>query len=135
MGQRHQVFLIARVVPHNATQAKHRCIAALHHQWCYGDLPLLATRRLLTLIKQKDNAEIIRAEIQNINGKYGGSKEEPKIPPIPCSCTALLLATSWAIDLDQVDVYATDGSFVSADVGSGDVGEIAYIAVRVSFSH
>jgi hypothetical protein len=95
MGQRHQAFIITRVIPHGGTKPLYRCIAAFHHQWCYGKLPLQATRRLLTLVKQKDNAEIIRAEIQSIHGKYGTIGTKPKIPSVPCPYIALLLAISW----------------------------------------
>lgn len=35
MGQRHQAFIIARVVPHGNTDRKayYRCLGAYHHQW------------------------------------------------------------------------------------------------------
>ncbi|KAF8895917.1 hypothetical protein CPB85DRAFT_206203 [Mucidula mucida] len=72
MGQRHQAFLIAKVVLHGGTKAYYRCIAAWHHQWCYGRLPIDATRRPITLLKQKDNAEIVRDEIVS----YKGSMED-----------------------------------------------------------
>ncbi|KAK0190980.1 hypothetical protein F5146DRAFT_1121358 [Armillaria mellea] len=64
MGQRHQVSAIAKVIPKGYTRAYYRCIAAWHHQWCYGTLPLKATRRFLTLLKQKNNAEIVLDEIR-----------------------------------------------------------------------
>ncbi|GLB42897.1 hypothetical protein LshimejAT787_1203460 [Lyophyllum shimeji] len=99
MGQRHQAFLIARVVPHGGTEAHYRCVAAVHHGWCYGRLPLQATRRLLTLIKDEDNAEIIREEIRTLDGRYGRWKEEPVLPNLPCPYTSYLLEWAWSYDL------------------------------------
>jgi hypothetical protein len=124
MGQRHQAFAIARIVLRGRTEPQYRCIAAFHHQWCYGKLPLKATRRFLTLIKQKSNAEIIRAEIQSIDGKYGALGEKPDIPAVPCPYTALLLATCWSIDLKEDPVYISGVSFTNdildARMNSGD---------------
>lgn len=125
MGQRHQVFLIARVVPHNSPQgeARYRCVGAFHHQWCYGRLPLRATHRLLTLFKNEDNAEIIREELRVIQGRYGRPRTAPAMPPVPCPYTTFLLASSWTIDLeDPTEPYASGGSFtngaLSANISS-----------------
>jgi hypothetical protein len=135
MGQRHQAFVIARVRPHSAdssTPPKYRCIAAFHHQWCYGRLPLHATHRFITQVKQKNNAEIIRSEIAVIQGKFGRCKKKPKIPSIPCPFTAFLLATNWSVDLEDLDVpYASGISFsnsaLPADMGSGEGGEFLHL--------
>lgn len=73
MGGKHQIFLIARVVPHElhcSGEARYCCVGVFDHQWCYGRLPLRATRRLLNLFKNEDNAEIIREELHAIQGKY-----------------------------------------------------------------
>jgi hypothetical protein len=128
MGQRHQAFVIARVIRHKETQPKYRCIAAVHHQWCYGRLPLRATRRLLTLVKQKDNAEIIRSEIRSIDGMYGAGNQQPKVPKIPCPYTAFLLATAWTTDLENPeDIYTSGTTFkndtLHAGMRSGGGGE------------
>ncbi|KAH9918136.1 uncharacterized protein B0H18DRAFT_912932 [Fomitopsis serialis] len=100
MGRRHQAFLIARVVPHGAPDGRprYRCIAAYHHQECYGDIPAAAIIRFVTLLKQKENAEVVRAEIQNIHGKYGRWTQEPKLPEHPCPFTASLLSMAWCVD-------------------------------------
>jgi hypothetical protein len=127
MGQRHQVFLIARVLPHNDTRYLYRCIAAFHHQWCFGEFPLQAVRRFLALVRQKNNAEIVRSEIQDIQGKYGVLGEEPRIPDVPCPYTAFLLASSWTTDLDPDVSYTSGTSFknsvLPASMGSADGGE------------
>ncbi|GLB42883.1 hypothetical protein LshimejAT787_1203320 [Lyophyllum shimeji] len=125
MGQRHQVFLIARVVPHGETKAYYRCVAALHHQWCYGRLPLHATRRMLSLIKKEDNAEIIREELRLLNEKYGRWRQKPLLPDVPCPYTSFLLATSWNLDFsDPLDPYVSGVSLyhaqLDADMGSSE---------------
>ncbi|KAF9055220.1 hypothetical protein BDZ89DRAFT_975541, partial [Hymenopellis radicata] len=120
MGQRHQAFLIAKVVPHGATQAYYRCIAAVHHQWCYGRLPIDATRRLVLLLKQKDNAEIVRHEVASIQGKYGRFGQTPLIPKAPCPYSAFLLAQAWTIDLqDPKEPYFSGVSFSNALLHAG----------------
>ena len=120
MGQRHQAFVLARLVPHGQTKAYYRCIAALHHQWCYGRLPLKATHRFFTLVKQKDNAEIIREEIRLLQGKYGRYDCHPKMPEIPSPYIGFLLASAWSFDFDKAPeaVYSSDVFAFSADMGS-----------------
>ena len=125
MGQRHQAFVIALIRAHGSDRATYRCIAALHHQWCYGCLPLNATARFLDLVKNENNARIIKAEINAIQGKYGRWKEAPKLPDVPCPYAALLLATSWTTDLETS--YTSGVTFANdileADMGSGDGGK------------
>ncbi|KAI0043329.1 hypothetical protein FA95DRAFT_1563456, partial [Auriscalpium vulgare] len=126
MGQRHQAFVIARVRPHGAasSELKYRCIAAYHHQWCYGTLPLRAVLRFVDLIKQDDNAMLVRAEIDEMHGKYGRWEDEPKMPEVPASVVAFLLATSLSIALEAEEVYVSGVSFennlLDADMGTGD---------------
>lgn len=138
MGQRHQAFVIARVRPYStsAMPPKYRCIAAFHHQWCYGRLPLKATHRFITQVKQKANVEIIRSEIAAIQGKFrdrNWGSQGPEIPYIPCPFTAFLLATNWSVDLEiPGDPYTSVGSFAGgmlpADMDSGGGGECLHSA-------
>lgn len=121
MGRRHQVFIIARVL--TADGEKHyRCVGAFHHQWCYETLPISAAARLLTLIKQKDNAEIIREELRLIQGKYGRWRQSPRVPKVPLPYTTFLLASSWTTDYgDPLLSYASGISF-NNDVKPADMG-------------
>lgn len=107
MGQRHQAFLIAKVKPHGSTTAQYRCIAAYHHQWCYGSLPLQAARRCMALVRQPQNAAVVREELRSIDGRYGPCAEKPRIPQVPCPFSAALLAHSWDADFAQETVYVT----------------------------
>lgn len=130
MGRRHQAFAIAKVIPHSSTDGKayYRCVAAFHEQHCYGKLPLQATRRFLTLIKQNYNAEIIRAELRSIQSKYSRpeSKTEPVAPDLPCPYICFLLGTCWSVDLeDPQNSYSSGVSFrpLSANMMSDNGGE------------
>ena len=123
MGQRHQDFIIARVVPHGSPpgDAQYRCIGALHDQWCYGRLPLKAATRFMTLIKQEDNATIIREELRAIDGLYGRFK--PRIPDIPCPFTHFLLLSAWSTELsDEKKSYKSNVIPLKAGMGSMEGG-------------
>ena len=128
MGRRHQVYLIARITPHGEPpgETKYRCIAALHHQCCYGRMPLRAATRFFTLIKQKENAEIVREEIQSIHGLYGrfGTFESPELPDIPCPFVSFLMQSALSSDLsDTEDCYGSDSCQVlSASMGTLEGG-------------
>ena len=122
MGQRHQVYLISRVAPHGKPlgETRYRCIAALHHQWCSGSLPLRAATRFITLIKQKENAEIIREEINNIHGLYGIFRIPPKLPEVPCPFAHFLMHSAWTSDLnDPKEVYQSSAIVLPAERGAG----------------
>ncbi|KAH8833098.1 hypothetical protein DL96DRAFT_706645 [Flagelloscypha sp. PMI_526] len=116
MGQRHQAYLIARVVAHGATNATYRCVAAWHHQWCYGRLLPRGVRRFINLASNKDNAEIIIEELKNIDGKYGANGPlQPRIPKIPLPFSTFLLGCTFNVDLDAPDgVYASGYDFLSS---------------------
>ncbi|KAF8968231.1 hypothetical protein BDZ97DRAFT_1655263 [Flammula alnicola] len=122
MGQRHQAYIIARVVPHGSPpdKANYRCIGAIHHQWCYGRLPLKAAIRFMTLVKQKDNAEIVREEVHALNGLYGSAMAEaPTIPDVPCPFTSFLLASAFSADLsDPEKWYGSSIIYESAKMGT-----------------
>ena len=121
MGQRHQAFIIARVL--TAHGEKHyRCVGAFHHQWCYETLPLSAAARFLTLIQQKDNAEIIREELRLIQGKYGRWRRSPEIPKVPLPYTTFLLASSWNMDYEDLLLPYVSGTCFSNDVQWADMG-------------
>lgn len=123
MGQRHQAFMVACIVPYGMQTARYRCIGALHQQWCYGSLPLLADLRFLTLIKQPENLEVIREEMRALDGLYGCWLQEPKLPQVPCPFTQFLLGSAWSVDLDDpVDAYSAQVLNLWADMGPKDGG-------------
>ena len=121
MGQRHQVFLIARVRPTHGPPA-YRCIGAFHHQWCYGTLPLRALHRFLRLLQRKENAAVVQGELEDLDGKYDRSG---RIPPAPCPYTIALLGTAWSSDL--ITTYFSSISLkyqiLDANMGCWDGGK------------
>ncbi|KAL1704347.1 hypothetical protein EV121DRAFT_206026 [Schizophyllum commune] len=110
MGQRHQAFLIAKVVPHGGGRARYRCIAALHHQNCDRPIYVRSVCRLLTLLRQPGNARIVREELASIQGKYGPYMREKSLAPkILCPFAAYLLNVAFSCDV--YEPYAAPGSF------------------------
>ncbi|TFK70018.1 hypothetical protein BDN72DRAFT_959143 [Pluteus cervinus] len=114
MGQRHQAYIIARVIPYGSNKPNYRCIGAIHHQWCYGSLPLKAALRFMALIKPKENAEVIEQEVKALNGKYGSHlRQPPAMPSVPCPFTSFLMTSAWSIDLAPAqgkDAYLSHSS-------------------------
>ncbi|KAK7025944.1 hypothetical protein VNI00_015859 [Paramarasmius palmivorus] len=119
----HQALLIARLIPHDS-QSKpfYRCIAALNHPWCYGRVPLGATRRFFALIKNPDNASIIRDEIRRAHGKYGRQGEEPKVPEMAFPYTQLLLTQAFFLDVDDPRGHYASGGGMEYSVLDPNVG-------------
>lgn len=129
MGQRHQVFLIARVRPKHA-KPTYRCVAAFHHQWCFGTIPLRAMYRFLRLVTQPENAAIVRTELREIDGKYGHARrDDSPMPPAPCPYSVSLLATAWTTNLDpkigstQYDGVTLRHAVLDAKMGCWDGGK------------
>ncbi|KIJ63033.1 hypothetical protein HYDPIDRAFT_29729 [Hydnomerulius pinastri MD-312] len=98
MGQRHQVYVLARLRPFGGGPPRHRCIARIHDQCCYGEMPVQATRRFFSLIKRRENMEIIKTELRDLDGKYGGDEA---FPPSPCPFIEFLTIAAWSVDLSD----------------------------------
>ena len=99
------------------------------HQWCYGSLPLSATRRFIDLISHPENAAIISAEIRALDGKYGPcGREAPRIPEYSCPYTTSLLGCAWTTDLGTSQSPYFSGSTLEtaslmADMGCWESGK------------
>jgi hypothetical protein len=75
----------------------------------------------MTLIKQEDNATIIREELRAIDGLYG--RFDPPIPDIPCPFTYFLLLSAWSTDLrDGKESYRSSVTALDAQMGSTEGG-------------
>ncbi|KAH9938715.1 uncharacterized protein B0H18DRAFT_968423, partial [Fomitopsis serialis] len=102
-------------------RARYRCIAAYHHQWCYGHLSLAGVGRFITLLRQKENAEVVQAEIESIQGKYGRGPSSPSFPNTH---------VPWCVDKGEEDSegrpyisgLAFTWSALPADSGFGTAG-------------
>ncbi|KAI0368975.1 hypothetical protein BV20DRAFT_947019 [Pilatotrama ljubarskyi] len=100
--RRHQVFLIARLDLKGGLKA-YRCVAALDHNYSHASYTVRATYRFLKTASRWGNASVIRAELQELNGKYGppGAERQDDMPEMPCPYTASLLGASWMNHLDE----------------------------------
>lgn len=124
MGQPYQVYLIARIRPAHG-KPTYRCITGFHIQWCYGAYPLFSLYRFLRLLSQSENAAVVRAELREMDAKYGrkGDVDNP-MPDFPCPYTLSLLATACTANLDaslgcqQYSGYTFRDDMFSADIQS-----------------
>ena len=76
MGQRHQLFVIARV------GKQYRSLAAVHHQWLYGLKALDSASRLLRIFSDPANRLPIEQEL-HIAADYFEDKGPPPSWPAP----------------------------------------------------
>lgn len=135
MGKlRHQAFLIARIVPDGGSRPQWRCVGGFQHKWGHqwgpAVAPLLAVHRFIALIKQKENAEIIREELRAIDSSRSGSFRNFEAPlstqDVPCPFSVSLLGISWTVDLMPGAMYldgrAVEQALLPAYVGSWQGG-------------
>lgn len=99
MGQRHQAYMVARVVPHGGQEARYQGIGVLHDQFCSEKHALRAVQRLATLMKQPANSKIIREELRALDGKECHKDWERR--NIPCPFTQFLFLSGWGTDLQD----------------------------------
>lgn len=63
MGQRHQLFVIARL------KGKYRSLAALHHQWLYGHTALSRCRDILQIFSNPSNRIPLAQELKDAESR------------------------------------------------------------------
>ncbi|KZV73359.1 hypothetical protein PENSPDRAFT_750106 [Peniophora sp. CONT] len=115
MGQRHQIFIVARVRSKGEKTGHRRCVAAYHHQWCYGRTALQCLSRFVKLASQPDNAASIRRDLANVDGNYvEESADEEEREYVPCPFIVYLVQLAWNVNLDDVPVYVAGVSFDNA---------------------
>ncbi|KAJ3546570.1 hypothetical protein NMY22_g2003 [Coprinellus aureogranulatus] len=95
MGQRHQLFLIARVREAPKDPKKYRCVAAFHHQWCYGKSPLRCVSRFKLLSGVKANADLIQRDLDRYHLGLQRSSETP------CPYISFLGGMAFSIDMER----------------------------------
>ena len=111
MGHRHRAFVIARVRPYGAEKGSpgvYRCVAAFHHQWCYGMAAVRAVGRLAFMVKQRETADAVRAELRGIDGLYGEQGLEPMCPERPCPLILTLLCHAYVSSPDSPAYITAD---------------------------
>lgn len=84
MGKRHQIFVLAHVRVAPGRPRQYRCIVPLHHQWCYGELPLFAVNSFKRLARVPENTALIEEELATYHERKAES------PDCPCPYASLL---------------------------------------------
>ncbi len=102
MGQRHQLFVIAKI------GARYRNLAAVHHQWLYGATALKRCHRLVQIFQAAENRIPIRQEL--VSALYRDEEawkddrsdgRRKALMPFPMIITCLILGASF----DPTDGY------------------------------
>ncbi|KAF8507410.1 hypothetical protein JB92DRAFT_702400 [Gautieria morchelliformis] len=89
--EQHQLFVIAKI-PHSRYQR----IAAFRHNYLWRRDPLAVCSNFITLVKNKDNALIVEAELAAI-----GSTQYQELPETPAPFISSMLAMVLAIRLED----------------------------------
>ncbi|KAI8664527.1 hypothetical protein NCS55_00961800 [Fusarium keratoplasticum] len=107
MGQRHQLFVIARVGKH------YRSLAAVHHQWLYGVSALRSCLRLLRIFSDPGNHLALKHELDLAASFFKDKPPPPSEPeeyrdaesttcPVPFITTCLAIGASYDSKTGQV---------------------------------
>ena len=106
MGQRHQLFVIARAGKH------YRSLAAIHHQWLYGVSALRSCLRLLRIFSDPANRLALKHELDLAAAFFKNQppptepaayrRAESTICPFPFILTCLAIGTSYDSKTGQV---------------------------------
>ena len=108
-NRRRHHFFVTAYFGHNVFKSdskSRQCIAAFHHEMCFGLYPLIAVRRFLTLLSQPENSAIARAEIQvHKNALSDDRTFNPYY--VPCPYIVSLLGSAATTDLEEERFYAS----------------------------
>ena len=120
MGQRHQLFVIAKI------KGKYRSLAAVHHQWLYGHTALSRCQGLLTIFSNPKNAFALQHELKIAAESENLWKEECNHNDLtvrfPFIMTCLVLGASYASEenyLHRVHVEPFNLKYDGGDNNNG----------------
>ncbi|EJD35704.1 hypothetical protein AURDEDRAFT_130470 [Auricularia subglabra TFB-10046 SS5] len=104
MGQRHQLFVIARV------QGRYRCIAVFHSQWLHGQMVINAAARVIRAFINPINAAAIASELSTISDFdletiSNEDDADSENPSILCPYLTGVFMSSFRVDMDQGEIY------------------------------
>ncbi|CAH0058200.1 unnamed protein product [Clonostachys solani] len=128
MGQRHQLFVIAKAGKH------YRSLAAVHHQWLYGLTALRQCLQLLHIFGHGENRLALQQELrfaeEYYRDKEAPSQEPPELSwdkrggicPFPFITNCLMLGTSFNQDLAQAGVVHEEPFGMGFDQGDNNDG-------------
>jgi len=121
MGQRHQLFVIAKI------GNRYRGLAVFHHQWLYGSIALERCLRILTIFSAPANRLPIQQELtaaKRLDEEFWAKPQdwEDFEVPFPFINTCLLLGASFdvkAVYNSHVKLYPFDMPFNGGDNNDG----------------
>lgn len=130
MGQRHQLFVIAKIA------AKYRCLAAIHHQWLYGYRALRRLKDILDRFSNPVNWPALRRELRKAQSlpetfwdrpEYQQSIQSTFSIPFPFVMTSLTLGASFNAEegyYHRVDPEAFNMKYNEGDNNNGNFLEL-----------
>ena len=135
MGQRHQLFVIAKI------NGRYRNLANVYHQWLYGATALKRCYKLVQIFQAVENRIPIQQELLSAwnRGEDSWKDEEERrenkaIIPFPMVTTCLVLGTSFdAADgyLSNVDIEPFGMDYNGSDNNNGitviDISELQHV--------
>ncbi|KAL8868226.1 MAG: hypothetical protein Q9174_005127, partial [Haloplaca sp. 1 TL-2023] len=93
MGQRHQLFIIAKIT------SRYRTLAAVHRQWLYNKGPVERCLRLIKILGAASNRVPINHEIQAARQKDEAFWTTEAMHPFPFIGTCLLVGSSFEAEI------------------------------------
>ncbi|KAH7317186.1 hypothetical protein B0I35DRAFT_512951 [Stachybotrys elegans] len=127
MGQRHQLFVIAKVGPY------YRSLAAVHHQWLYGFSALRQCCILLGIFSHPKNHGALQQELRSADEFFREKGPPPREPqaldynhagpcPFPFITTCLMVGASYAPTEDRVALVHEEPLGLGFDQGDNNDG-------------
>ncbi|VUC29121.1 unnamed protein product [Clonostachys rosea] len=126
MGQRHQLFAIAKVGEH------YRSLAAVHHQWLYGLSAVRQCALILQIFGHGENRLALQQELR-LAEEYYRDKDAPQDPPklswaeggicpFPFITTCLMMGTSFNQETSHASVVHEEPFGMGFDQGDNNDG-------------
>ena len=129
MGQRHQLFVIARI------GSKYRSLAVVHHQWLYGHTALRRCRDILDLFTNPINHIALRTELAIAESKSEefwswsdeqGEKDGRSYVEFPFITTCLMVGVSFSSRDGYIHLISVEPFRMAYDEGSNNNGQYDY---------
>ena len=127
MGQRHQLFVIARI------NGKYRTLAAVHHQWLYGHTALRRCLGTLKIFQDAKNRPALEEELKLASKREEhlwktpeARKQWPDVVEVhfPFTVTCLVLGASFGMQdgyFHNVDIESFHMAYDEGDNNNGNL--------------
>lgn len=92
MGQRHQLFVVARV------HGRYRCVAAFHSQWLYGNQAVMAAARILRRLSAVFAGRVIETELSVV------PEDEDRVQGLPAPYITGLVLSAFKVNKETFEI-------------------------------